>query len=379
MVLPSYRNQGIQRNLIKMRIETAKNLGGKEIHSQCHPDNIASRRALENCGFKNYKTWVRPDGYLCAEFILDLQINQRLYILAPNGNDFSEQQMKLLRNEYDEVLYIDKIMPFSQLPKINDNSVKVFAIDPDFCDWNIPNSALDIQGLAAICLDTTSFSWIDLEYAKNKNITITNVRHWSTESVAEQAIMIALNLARKIPLQLQNNMKIDFATMRGVQLSGLTAGIIGLGHIGKQIANLCAALGMNVVYWSEKSTDSRFEKLELNELLKNADVIFPTLLKNKDTEKLITDDMLLNMKRNAMLIEITGNFLYNHELLLQMISDQKLYGYGFEESNPKKYDGNIFAVPPLAYYTDQAMNKNIKQWLDCIIGAKSGDYKNKLN
>jgi lactate dehydrogenase-like 2-hydroxyacid dehydrogenase len=188
-------------------------------------------------------------------------------------------------------------MGFNELPKINDDAKKVIAIDPDFCNWNIPNNALDILNLKAVCLNTTSYSWINLDYTKIKNISVTNVRHWSTDSVAEKGLSLALNLAIKLPLLLKNKMEIDFTTMRGVELRWKTAGVIGMGHIGKRIAELCQAMDMKVVYWSKNSTDNRFNKCELADLFTNSDVIFPALLKNKETETLITNEHLNSMQK----------------------------------------------------------------------------------
>ncbi len=301
----------------------------------------------------------------------------RLYILTPNGNNFSDQQMQKLSTVYSEIIFVDKVIEFSKLPKIDDDTDKVFAIDPDFCDWNIPNSALDTNGLKAICLDTTSYSWVDLEYAKTKNIIITNVRHWSTNAVAEQGILMALMLARKIPLLTQNNMQINFATMRGTELRGKTAGIVGLGHIGTRLCELCKGMGMNVVYWSAHSRKPDFQFVSLQQLFAESDFIFPALLKNIDTKKIITDELLKSMKPNTIFCEITGNFLYNHNLLLELAKTDKIGGYGFEKAQTG-YTGNILALPPLAYYTIEAMQQNINQWLECILGI-SGNVKNQVN
>ena len=303
----------------------------------------------------------------------------RLYILTPNGNDFSESQMAVLNGAFDEVVFIDRVMPFDQLPDIMDENDKVFAIDPDFCDWNIPNSALDLPGLRAVCMDTTSFSWIDLNYARSKNVIVTNVRHWSSASVAEQAILLTFNVMRKIPLVLANNKAIDFATMRGTELAGKVAGIIGLGYIGTKIGELCSGLGMKVKYWSRQSTDGRFERVELADLFKTADVIFPALAKNPETEKIITDQLLESMKPTATFIDIVGESMYNRKLLLDMAGSKRIYGLGLEEQNPKNYAGNVMVVPPLAYYTVEAMDRNIAQWLECIVGIQSKEVKNKLN
>ena len=301
----------------------------------------------------------------------------RLYILTPNGNNFSDQQMQKLYTVYSEIIFVDKVMEFSELPKINDNADKVFAIDPDFCDWNIPTSALDINGLKAICLDTTSYSWVDLEYAKTKNIIITNVRHWSTNAVAEQGVLMALMLARKTPLLIQNNMQINFTTMRGTELHGKTAGIVGLGHIGTRLCELCKSMDMNVIYWSAHSQNPDFEFVSLQKLFAESDFIFPALLKNKDTEKIITDELLKSMKPNTIFCEITGNFLYNHAFVLELAKNNKIGGYGFEKAETG-HTGNILALPPLAYYTVEAMQRNTDQWLECVLGI-SGDVKNQVN
>jgi len=303
----------------------------------------------------------------------------RLYILAPNGDNFSKEQKDALKKHYAEIIYIGEAMPFSALPQIGDAAEKVLAIEPEFCDWNIPNEALDIAGLRAVCLQTTSYGWIDLDYAAAKGVAVSNVRHWSTESVAEQTILMALYLSRKMPLLAQNNMEIDFAKMLGTELAGKTAGIVGLGHIGKRIAGLCQALGMKVVYWSRQSTDDRFEKANLDALFKTADFIFPALIKNEETEKIIAKGLANDLKPSAILCDITGTVAQDHDRLLKMAKDGKIGGYGFEELHPKRYEGNVFAVPPVAYYTHEAMAANTVQWLECIISATSSALKNKLN
>ena len=305
----------------------------------------------------------------------------RLYILSPNGNDISNSQMSDLKKVYSEIIYVDKVMDFSALPKISDDTEKVIAIDPDFCNWKIPNSALDINGLKAICLNTTSYSWVDLDYAKQKNIIITNIRNYSTNSVAEHGILMALMLARKIPLLTQNNMRINFATMLGSELYGKTAGIIGLGHIGTRLCELCQGLGMNVVYWSAHSRNEKFKFVELEQLFKEADIVFPALLKNKDTEKIITDELLTSMKAEAIFCEITENFLYNHDLMINLAKNNKIGGYGFEElSDGIRYTGtgNILSLPPVAYYTVESIKRLTQQWSECAISIFDDTPKNKV-
>ena len=85
---------------------------------------------------------------------------------------------------------------------------RILAIDPDFSNWKVENSDLEkIPNLTGVCLQTTSFSWIDIDFLKNKNIPVMNLRGFSSEAVAEWAFLMALNVARKIPLVSQKGWK----------------------------------------------------------------------------------------------------------------------------------------------------------------------------
>ena len=131
-----------------------------------------------------------------------------------------------------------------------------------------------MKNVKAICLQTTSFSWIDVAEAKKQDIPVMNLRGFSTEAVAEWAFMMTVNVARKLPLIIKDGWKQDFSKHQGVELKGKTAGIVGLGTIGTRIAEICNGLGMEVVYWSRKSKDERFSFTELDDLLKKSRFYF---------------------------------------------------------------------------------------------------------
>ena len=116
-------------------------------------------------------------------------------------------------------------------------------------------------------------------------------------------------------------------------LEGKTAGIIGLGSIGNEIAKNCEALGMKVKYWNRKQKVNDYEFVDLETLFQKCDFIFPSLISNEDTRSIITDNLIKLMKSDASFISIVHNDLYNHELLLEQTKNNKLYGYAFEENN----------------------------------------------
>jgi len=306
----------------------------------------------------------------------------KVFILSPNTETlFTNEQVKKLKSSGD-VVFQKKVVPFEQVKALfSGTEDRILAIDPDFCDWKVPNKVIDkIPSLKAVVLQTTSFSWVDADYIGKKGIPVVNLRGFSSIAVAEWATMMAVNLARKIPLVVQDGWKQDYIKHQGIELRGKIAGIVGLGNIGTAIAENCQGLGMKAQYWSKNSSDKRFKKVSLENLIKTSDVILPAVAQNEETKGLITDKMLRGMKKSAIFVSIVHH-VYNHDLLLKMAKEGKIYGYGFESNKPEfgKYKGNIWAGPELAWCTEDSMRKNAEQWIEAIIRASKGKYPTKVN
>lgn len=306
----------------------------------------------------------------------------KIYILTEIPDlIFSKDQKKQLTKKR-QVVYINKAKPLSELTELlNDPEEKVLAIDPDFWAWNAPSELTEkVKNIKAICLQSTSFSWLDVSVAKKNKVPVVNLRGFPTVAVAEWATMMLFTLARKIPIIAKNNWKMDYDTQRGIEVRGRTAGVVGLGRIGKTIAENMKGLGMNVQYWSKHATDKRFKKVTLAQLMKTSDVVFVALAKNENTKKLISDSMLKSMKQQSMFISVVHE-IYNHDLLLNTVSKGKIYGYGFEEQKGKflEYKGNVWGGPEMAWYTEESVRKNAEQWTRGILDAAKGKYPNKVN
>lgn len=261
---------------------------------------------------------------------------------------------------------------------------RVLAVNPDYVGWKVLASDYhDIPNLRAILGAATSFSWIDTTAATAKNIPVCNIRNFSTEAVAEWAVTICHNLARQVPRLMKDGFPLDydkdFMKYRGVELHGKTAGIIGLGHIGSAIANRCAGLGMKVVYWSRSPKQSSYHRVELGELFRDADVIFPTISDNADSKTLISDVLLHSMKRSAILVSIVHG-LFNEALVLEKVTAGSLFGYGFE-AKPKafgEYHGNVWAAPAYGWVTDGSMKNSMTAWVENMVLAAKDQFPNRV-
>lgn len=305
----------------------------------------------------------------------------KVVVLSPNINVlFSPDQVAQLKSLGNTVL-VDKIKPLEEVTELFDEEEKIVAIDPDFCEWKVPNEVLDkIPNLKAVCLQTTSFSWVDIKHLAEKNIPVTNLRGFSAQSVAEWAVMMAINLARRVPLLIKDGWKADYTKHQGMELRGKTAGIIGLGNIGTKIAEICEGFGMKVIYWSKSSKNPKYEYAELMQVMGGADFVFPAVANNEETRGMITDEMVNNMKPTASFISVVHQ-VYNHDLLVSKVKDGALWGYGFETPNPEfnNFEGNVWAGSELAWDTKESFSKNAAQWLESIQKAVQGNYETRVN
>lgn len=261
---------------------------------------------------------------------------------------------------------------------------RILCLNPDYVAWKLSvEDYKNIPSLKAILGAATSFSWIDASYANDNDIPVCNIRNFSTQAVAEWAMTMLFNVARQTPRLIKDDFPLDFdkdfMKYRGVELKGKTVGIIGLGNIGNAIAERCTGLGMNVTYWSKSSKESDYERKELAQLFSESDVIFPTMALNEDTKTLITPEYIKSMKPTTMFISVVHE-LFDEELILSMVKDGKIFGFGFEDSPASfsKHEGNVWAAPAYAWVTDGSMNNSMDKWIENMIDAANGKYPNRV-
>lgn len=311
----------------------------------------------------------------------------KVFIFDPLWDELVDQTLlDKLRSSSIDFEVIKDIKPLSEAAGLFEgDEERILCLNPDYVSWKLSNEDYEnIPNLKAILTISTGFDWIEKDAANRLNIPICNIRDFSTQSVAEWALMMMFALARQTPMLIKNNFPLDydkdFMKYRGVQLKGKTAGIIGLGNIGTAIAKACEGIGMKVVYWSRSGDDKDFTYVSLDELMSGSDVIFPALAKNDETLTLITDQLLKSMKPSAILVDIASG-LFNQELALKMIEEDELFGYGFE-GKPEAfgaYKGNVWAAPAYAWTTYESMYNSESKLIDNIISAANGKFPNKIN
>ena len=285
-----------------------------------------------------------------------------------------------------EVIVTKAIKPLSECAGLFSGSEeRVLCLNPDYVSWKLTaDDYKDIPNLKAILGAAASFSWIDTSYADSHDIPVCNVRNFSTQAVAEWAMLMLLNVARQTPRLIKDGFPLDFdkdyMKYRGVDLRGKKVGVIGLGNVGSAIAQRCAGLGMEVTYWSHSPKNNEYQSVELEKLVAESDVIFPTMAINDETKSLLHDDLLHSMKSTAIVISVVHG-LFNEDVVLDMVHTGKLFGFGFE-ADPEtfsSYEGNVWAAPAYAWATEGSMNNSMTLWVDNMVNTAAGNFPNRVN
>ncbi len=285
-----------------------------------------------------------------------------------------------------QIIVTKEVAPLSNCKDLFEgNEDRLLCLNPDYVSWKLgADDYKNIPNLKAILGAATSTSWIDKSYANEHDIAVCDIRNFSTEAVAEWAITMLMNVARQTPRLIKDGFPLDFdkdfMKYRGIELHGKKAGIIGLGHIGSAIADRCAGLGMEVVFWSRSPKQSNYQSVELEQLLSQCDVLFPAMELNDETKTILDDDLLQTMKSSAIFISIVHG-LFNQELVLSMVNEGRLFGFGFE-AEPGTFNdfkGNVWAAPSYAWATDTTMHNSMVKWVENIVNASKGNYLHRVN
>jgi len=214
---------------------------------------------------------------------------------------------------------------------------------------------------------------VDVEAATKRGIVVMNTPEANAITTAEHAITLMLSIARRIP-QAHASLKSgkwERSKFKGVEIYGKTLGCIGLGNIGKLVAERALGLKMNVIAYDPYLTKEAAEKLgvelvSLDELLERADFITIHTPLTPDTKDLINKDTFEKTKPGLILINCARGGVANEKDITEALSEGKLAGAAFdvyvkeppEEGNPLlTLDENVVFTPHLGASTQEAQTK----------------------
>ncbi|APQ17632.1 2-hydroxyacid dehydrogenase [Maribacter hydrothermalis] len=189
---------------------------------------------------------------------------------------------------------------------------------------------------------------IDVSHATKRGIKVVNAPNSNADTIAEHTIALLLMLQRNLynaVTMVKENRWADRGTYIGDETHGKTLGIIGMGNIGKKVAKIATALGMNVVYWSSNKENVPYTFLEFDVLLKTSDSISLHLPLTSKTENLIDVSALSKMKPTALVINTARGGIIDQNELFNALKAKKIAGFAADVLALEPPDKNDPLVP----------------------------------
>lgn len=300
-------------------------------------------------------------------------------------NRYRPEDLKRLR-KYRPVFYEAQGNKLENVKELWSDEGVILAVQPTWVKgiWQgLPwDKIKKIKNLKGLVLSTTAYGWAPFRQLGQKGIPVTNVPGKSTDAVSEYYLFMMIGLLRKFPHLIKKKWKYEYGpNVLGTDAKNLVAGIVGLGKIGQKIADLCHGYGMKVVYWSRNQKKTVYQSLPLDNLCRQADVIFVTTVADDSTRGLIDKRRIDLMKKTALFLSPVDETVYDRKYLLEKVARNKFGGLGFEssEKTPLTYEGNVLALPEIGYYTQQTLANESRIMTDSIVSLLKGKPRNVVN
>lgn len=239
----------------------------------------------------------------------------------------------------------------------------------------------------------TGYNVVDIEAAHHRGIIVTNVPAYSTESVAQMVFAHLLTVTNRVEHyavqnraeRWTNSADFSYSDTLLTELAGKSFGIVGLGNIGKRVAQIAQAFGMNVIALTSKTTlPEGIKKASLIELLAQSDVLSLHCPLTPDTHHLINADTLKLMKPTSILINTGRGPLVDDQAVADALKAKRLYAFCADvlTEEPPKADNpllglpNAYTTPHIAWATVEARARLIQVAIDNVKAFASGQPQN---
>jgi D-lactate dehydrogenase len=238
-----------------------------------------------------------------------------------------------LLSDQGAVFYEDKLtLENSELAK----DVEIISI---FINSKITKEIVDsLPNLKCIVTRSTGYDHIDLAYLKTKGIALSNVPAYGSQTVAEYAFALLLNLSRKVfdaCHQIKEGGNFSISALQGFDLSGKTLGVIGTGRIGKNVIHIARGFNMNVVAFDmfpdeAFAKENNFVYKNFLDVIKESDVITLHAPYTKENHHLINKEAVDHMKKGVYIINTARGELIDTSALISGLKDKTIAGAGLD-------------------------------------------------
>lgn len=252
--------------------------------------------------------------------------------------------------------------------------------------------------LKYIGVTATGFNVVDVQAASHHNITVTNIPAYSTNSVAQQVFAHILNVTNRIELHSKSvrsgewtcNPDFSYWKTPQTELSGKTLGIVGFGQIGRQVASLAQAFGMNVIFHNRSAIQDVPEgmhQFKLSDVFERSDFVSLNCPLTPENSAFVNRELLQTMKPTTVLINTGRGGLINEYDLAEALNSGQIAAACLDVlsteppsvENPLISAKNCFITPHIAWATLEARQRLMNITVENLGKFISGEIQNKVN
>ena len=253
------------------------------------------------------------------------------------------------------------------------------------------------KGLKLICITGTGTNIVDFNYTNNRGITVANVKGYSTRSVVQHTFALFFYLYEKLSYYddfvksgeyISSDIFSHF-TVKFHEVTGKTWGIIGLGEIGRGVAEVATLFGCKMIYYSTSGNNSNpdYRQVDLDTLLKEADVVSIHAPLNDKTRNLIGERELKLMKKSAILLNLGRGPIIDEQALATALKEDWIGGAGLDvltvepmvASNPLaeiQDSTKLIITPHIAWATVEARQRVTEEVYQNIVAFNRQEERN---
>lgn len=249
--------------------------------------------------------------------------------------------------------------------------------------------------LKLIAVTATGYNVVDVEAASRKKIPVCNVPGYGTDSVAQHTFALILELTNHVGANAGTTAAGDWSKSPDwcytaspmVELAGKTLGIIGFGKIGKKVAEIGRAFGMNILFYNKATETGETEQVSLQEVFTRSDVVSLHCPATRENAGFVDDSLLSLMKPSAYLINTARGQLINENALATSLRSRKIAGAALDvlSTEPPVPDHpliglhNCLITPHTAWLSVEARKRIMDATFENIRCALRQEHRNVVN
>ena len=254
-----------------------------------------------------------------------------------------------------------------------------------------------LPSLKYIGVTATGYNVVDVQAAAERNIVVTNIPAYSTNSVAQLVFSHILNVANRVELHANSvrngdwitNADFSYSKSPQIELTGKTLGIVGFGRIGRKVAEIGLAFGMKVIFQNRSAKTnlpSGIIQKNLAEVFAESDFVSLNCPLTADNLEFVNRDLLKTMKPTAVLINTGRGGLINEQDLADALNVGQLSAACLDvlstepplPDNPLIPLQNCFITPHIAWATFEARQRLLSITIDNLKGFITGNPQNMV-